>query len=219
MNPGVVAQLRDLMPDRPLTRIEALSIAERQAQRFLELTGIADGPVDDSLICDLPRIEVRRTSPWPSSGATQWIRGRWVIMLNASEPFVRQRFSLAHEFKHIIDHQHIALIYRDLPAHQRHDFAEAVCNYFAGCLLMPRPWVKRAYAKTQRLDRLARHFHVSQAAMATRLSQIGLTDPAPRCTSLYSGDWLDAGADLAGSITRYQRSTDHGPLIPELLTA
>lgn len=218
MNPGIVASLRDLMPNRPLTRVEALSIAERQAQRFLELSGVTDGPVDDRLISELPRIEVRRTSPWPSSGATQWIRGRWVIVLNASEPFVRQRFSLAHEFKHIVDHQHIDLIYRDLRPHQRQEFAEAVCNYFAGCLLMPRPWVKRAYAKTQRLDRLARHFHVSQAAMATRLNQIGLTEPQPRCTPLYSGDWLDAG-DLARRITRYQRSADHGPAVPELLTA
>ena len=98
MNPGVVASLRDLMPNRPLTRVEALSIAERQALRFLELSGVTDGPVDDRLISELPRIEVRRTSPWPSSGATQWIRGRWVIVLNASEPFVRQRFSLAHEW-------------------------------------------------------------------------------------------------------------------------
>lgn len=143
-----------------------------------------------------------------------------MIVLNASEPFVRQRFSLAHELKHIIDHQHIDIVYRGLPAHQQHDFAEAVCNYFAGCLLMPRPWVKRAYTgRTQRLDRLARHFHVSQAAMATRLSQIGLTEPTPRCTPLYSGDWLEAGSDLAGNITRYQRATDHGPFVPELLTA
>jgi hypothetical protein len=54
--------------------------------------------------------------------------------------------------------------------------------------------------------------------MATRLSQIGLTEPQPRCTPLYSGDWLDP-SDLSRRITRYQRSTDHGPLIPELLTA
>ena len=161
-----------------------------------------------------------RHATWSSLSDATYIRGasRAGVDLNSSEPFVRQRFSLAHELKHIIDHLHVDLIYQNLPAHQRHTFAEAVCNYFAGCLLMPRPWVKRAYAKTQRLDRLARHFHVSQAAMATRLNQIGLTEPQPRCTPLYSGDWLDP-SDLARRITRYERSTDHGPLIPELLTA
>ncbi len=206
MNRGVVAQLRDIVPIRPLTRIEAMAIAERQAQMFLKLMGIEDGPVDERVIADLPRVEVRRTSPWPSSGATQWINGRWVVILNSSEPAVRQRFSLAHELKHIIDHRFIDIIYDGIPAEARHAFTESVSDYFAGCLLMPRPWVKRAYSNgIQRLDLLAHQFHVSQAAMATRLSQIGLSEPTPRCARPPKS-WARDAIERSGGELLYQRS-------------
>lgn len=217
MRPGVITVLRDMVPIRPLTRIEANSIAERQAQKFRDLLGITDGPLDDQVILDLPRIEVRRLSPWPSSGATQWINGRWVVVLNASEPAVRQRFSLAHELKHIIDHRFIDIIYDHIPAHERHTFVEATCDYFAGCLLMPRPLVKRAYTTgTQRLDLLARQFHVSQPAMATRLRQIGLTEPTPRCARPPK-DWATRAIERSGGDLLYQRPAD--PAFAPMLSA
>ena len=59
---------------------------------------------------------------------------------------------------------------------------ERICDYFAGCLLMPRPWVKRLYCSgVQHLPDLAQAFGVSQAAMSVRLNQIGLVEPTPRC--------------------------------------
>jgi len=42
-------------------------------------------------------------------------------------------------------------------------------------------WAFETYATTQRIDRLARYFEVSEPAMATRLRQNGLLDPTPRC--------------------------------------
>jgi Zn-dependent peptidase ImmA (M78 family) len=72
--------------------------------------------------------------------------------------------------------------FRSFPATERETMVERICDYFAGCLLMPRPWVKRLYGDgLQQLDQLAASFGVSQAAMAVRLSQIGLTEPTPRC--------------------------------------
>ena len=219
MSRGVIAQLRDIVPIRPLTRTEAHYIAERQAMLLLKLLGITDGPVDERAIIELPRMEVVRRSPWPSSGATQWINGRWVVILNGSEPAVRQRFSLSHELKHIIDHRFVTIIYDRIPADQRHAFIESTCDYFAGCLLMPRPWVKRAWTtQTQRLDLLARRFHVSQAAMATRLSQIGLTEPTPRCARP-SRDLAVRAITKSAPWTSYQRTAS--PLLklhPELVT-
>src|SRR5205823_3788110 len=106
---SIITQLRDLVPIRPLTREDALRVAE---------------------------------------------------------PQVRQRFSLAHELKHVLDHRFVDVIYQDVPGRDRAHWIEQVCDYFAACLLMPRPWVKRAFASgTQRLPRLADHFGVSQAAM------------------------------------------------------
>ncbi len=207
MRPGVLAQLREMVPIRPLTRAEAMSIAERQAQRFRVLVRATDDYVlDDQLIVDLPRMEVRRLSPWPSSGATQWINGRWVVVLNASEPTLRQRFSLAHELKHIIDHRFIDIIHDHVPAHERHEFTERVCDYFAGCVLMPRPLVKRAFTTgTQDIAAMARKFNVSQPAMATRLRQIGLTEPTPRCARPPK-DWATRAIEQSGGNVLYQRT-------------
>ena len=69
---------------------------------------------------------------------------------------------------------------------------ERICDYFAGCLLMPRPWVKRIYC-SGRWAAPARpcpsRIRVSQAAISVRLSQIGLVDPTPRCAACIR--WLD----------------------------
>lgn len=189
MNRGVVTRLRDMMALRPLLYSEALRLSELQAQRFLEFVGVTEAPVPDRVIAELPRIKVNHMSPFPTSGATQWAQGQWLVVLNGSEPATRQRFSLAHELKHIIDHRFVRLIYRAFPEGESYAMIEHICDYFAGCLLMPRPWVKRVYCGgLQTLPALAQAFGVSQAAMKVRLSQIGLTPPGPRC--LPSGsDW------------------------------
>ena len=88
----------------------------------------------------------------------------------------RQRFSLAHEFKHILDDPLIDRLSTHLPAGQRHERAERLCNYFAACLLMPRAWVKRDWCEgRQSTHDLARRYYVSYEAMTTRLSELGLT--------------------------------------------
>lgn len=127
-------------------------------------------------------------SPLPVSGATHWASQRWLIVLNGAEPATRQRFSLAHEFKHILDHRFADVLYRNVPEAARHDAIEQVCDYFAGCLLIPRPWLKKAWGqRIQSVDALAAHFETSQAAMLVRLSQVGLASPARRCDNNLSG--------------------------------
>ena len=69
----------------------------------------------ERIITDLPYVQVTRMSPFPSSGASHWSSGRWLVVINGSEPATRQRFSLAHEAKHIIDHRFVNLIYSALP--------------------------------------------------------------------------------------------------------
>jgi Zn-dependent peptidase ImmA (M78 family) len=173
--------------------------------------------VPEDLIANLPRIEVMRTSPFPASGATQWTRGRWLIVLNSSEAYVRQRFSLAHELKHIIDHPFVGQLYGGVDAGERAAWAEQVCDYFAGCLLMPRPWLKRAWTtETQDIAVLARRFHVSQAAMSTRLHQTGIMPPKPRCTP--GDDWLRRAVAEVARTARYQRQAPSPILIGGLVT-
>ena len=182
MNPGVIRQLRDFVPIRPLSRQEALRIAELQAIRFLALSEITEPAVPERAISDLPRMHVQRFSPLPVSGAAEWSHGRWLVLLNGAEPQTRQRFSLAHEFKHVLDHRFAGILYQDVPTNERDEFVEQVCDYFAGSLLVPRTWLKNAWAGgAQRLPQLADHFGVSQAAMQVRLNQVGLGEPPARC--------------------------------------
>src|SRR5262249_42879813 len=151
-------------------------------------------PLSEEAIAQLPKLQVERMSPLPVSGASHWAQGRWLIVLNGSEPLARQRFSLAHEFKHILDHRFIGVLYTSVPAVDRAQWVEQVCDYFAGCLLMPRPWVKRLYGQgIQRLPDLAVRFGVSQQAMQVRLNQIGLTPPTERCS--YRRDWALLSTD------------------------
>jgi len=185
------------MPDRPLTMIEAFSVAGRQAAKFLARSGIDQPPVPEAIICQLPRIKVERISPLPSSGLSQWSAGRWRILVNGSEPPVRQRFTLAHEFKHVLDHPFIDRCYPDVVGQRGHERAEQICDYFAGCLLMPKAWVTRAYCDDgiQEIRLLARRFAVSQMAMRVRLLQLGLIEPEPRCAPYRreSADLLQIG--------------------------
>jgi Zn-dependent peptidase ImmA (M78 family) len=211
MNPPVITKLRDMVPLRPLRRYEALRLAEMQAQRFLALAGITEPSVPERIIAELPRVQVNRLSPFPTSGASHWSQGQWLVVLNGSEPITRQRFSLAHEAKHIIDHRFIDLMYSAFPSQERHAMVEQICDYFAGCLLMPRPWLKRFYGSgVQHLPDLAHTFGVSQATMPVRLSQVGLTPPTPRCLPA-SRDWtLNDIEDMTkGKI--YERAGSYAP--------
>lgn len=210
MKRSVLSQIRDIVPIRPLTRHESMVLAEQQAQRLHELLGITEPPVIEEAIAQLARIEVVHKSPWPVSGATQWVKGRWLVVLNGSEPTTRQRFSLAHELKHIIDHPFIDTLYHGIDFTDRAEWTEQVCDYFAGCLLMPRPWLNRAWANSRHDQRaMADLFHVSAAAMTTRLRQTGLLQTVTRPSR---HRYALVPRDSHGYGSRYQRAAS--PPIP-----
>ncbi|WP_369044674.1 ImmA/IrrE family metallo-endopeptidase [Sinomonas sp. P10A9] len=180
---SVLASLRALIPHRTVTsQSEALRVAEHQATRLLELHRIDDGPIPTELIPGLPKIEIELVDA-PISGASFWNGNAWIIELNKHENYRRQRFTLAHEYKHIVDHNRADTLYlgtRDATPQQQ---AEQAADYFAGCLLVPKKLLKRAYySGIQRTRDLADLFQVSEAAMAVRLRQTGIIEPASRCT-------------------------------------
>jgi Zn-dependent peptidase ImmA (M78 family) len=107
-----------------------------------------------------------------------------VLTVNASEYELRQRFSVLHEFKHVIDHTVRHLILGDKKLGLTAEaMAEKVADYFAACVLMPKTWVKRAFFNEgiHSTEALAELFHVSPKAMSVRLSQLGLARQADRC--------------------------------------
>ena len=182
-SPSVLALLRGLVPHRQLTSNEALRIAELQANRLLRHFAIEGPAVPDEIVTELPRIRVEREHGLPVSGAAHWNGRYWVITLNADDHPARQRFSLMHEFKHILDHTTKDFLYNDRPTSTAHEQAERVADYFAACLLMPKRVVKQVWCQKghQDLRRLAATLRVSPAALRYRLDQIGLTDRPERC--------------------------------------
>jgi hypothetical protein len=172
--------LRSFVPRRTLSSSEAVALAELQAAKLLQVADVTGPPVPvEEVATELLGIQVVRRADWPGSGLAVSVGTGWVVALKAEEAGVRQRFSLAHECKHILDDSHIDRLY--LGASE--EWVEALCNLFAANLLMPRAWIKADWASRgiQDVGRLARRYEVSWSAMNYRLDQLGLQAPRRRC--------------------------------------
>ncbi|MGN6588653.1 MAG: ImmA/IrrE family metallo-endopeptidase [Solirubrobacterales bacterium] len=168
-----------MCPDRALAPWEARSIAERQAHRLHALLRITEPPFPTEAIASLPRVAIHYLPARHLSGAISWRRGMWRILINSRDGRGRQRFSLGHELKHLIDHPQRKAIYRDSRFGTADAAAERAADYFAACLLMPRAWIKRCFYDEGFRDPavLARRFGVSAPAMRYRFDQLGLLEP------------------------------------------
>ncbi|ORT47644.1 hypothetical protein KBI5_18620 [Frankia sp. KB5] len=180
------------MPVRPLTYGEAYSVAELQATTLLHLLEIDKAPADVGRIATLPELEVRVEPRWrmpTMAGFSEWRDERWLVVVNKSNNSGRRRFTLAHEFKHVLDHTVAKVIYARLGTGdegRRNKQVERICDHFAACFLMPRPWVKRAWAGgMQDIEALAEMFKVSVSAMRTRLCYLGFLDDEERPVASY----------------------------------
>jgi hypothetical protein len=199
---SVLGTLRALVPNRRLTYFESLRIAELQANRLLELFQIEGPLVPSELISELPRFAVRIEGDLPVSGSTHWENGLWIITLNGSEPVVRQRYSLMHEFKHAVDHTTKQYLYGDtegdVRAQQR---AERAADHFAACVLMPKRWIKSQWVASQNLVTLSRRLGVSSRALSIRLYHLGMAVERPRfARTSVPNSWT-------GDVGRYPRYT------------
>jgi hypothetical protein len=187
---GVVllTQLRRAMPIRALAYYEHLLIAERQATQLLGLLNQREPGVSLDWLTDgsLGNIDVVLTARWRMeslSGMSSWQDGRWVIGINKGQPHARRRFTLAHEFKHVLDAHRDKITYSKLTPDQR----ERVADYFAACYLMPKAMLRRAWTGgLQDVDALAGLFKVSIPAMQKRLRYLQYIDDEPeRPTASY----------------------------------
>jgi Zn-dependent peptidase ImmA (M78 family) len=119
------------------------------------------------------------------SGMSQWLKkeSRWLIAVNRDDSQTRRRFTLGHEFKHILDNPYINVLYpkSEYSKDSAEDRAERMCDYFSACVLMPRAWVKRVWARgNQNTEALAAIFNVSPAAMDRRLQDLDLIESRQR---------------------------------------
>jgi Zn-dependent peptidase ImmA (M78 family) len=185
----IVKQLRAMMPRRPLSLSESLILAERQANRALALVGVKRPGTSLGWITELPRTEVKlvpryrledlaeRLNVNALAGATAFAKGRYLILVNKGDAQPRRRFTLAHEWKHLLDYTLAGLVHSGLSrgdAQREARQIEEIANYFAACLLMPKSLVRRAWAGgLQSTQVLAHTFDVSYEAMEIRLKHLG----------------------------------------------
>lgn len=189
---SIMQTLRDLpRPDKEHDFQDALRLAERQATEFLRISGHANhtAAVPSTIVTGLPRVRVVYETI-TESGMSQYVGGVWLIVINSADHLTRQRFTLMHEFKHILDHHDGKSLYTGRPwltgtertadaAKQR----ERAADYFAGCVLMPKTAMLRLWANgVRKPEDFAAHFDVSPAAARVRLEQVGLTRPSWMCT-------------------------------------
>jgi predicted transcriptional regulator len=177
---NVIRELRSMLPQRALNIIEARVVAEAQATTLLELLRIDQAPVDVGQIALLPRVRVDLLSDLPetsSSGISRWHGGWWVIQISRKIPLQRRRFSLAHEFKHVVDAGSAERVYETLGGGNpdEHEIrVEEIADYFAACLLMPRQFIVQAIKQgAGDVYSLALLFTVSPIAMKRRLHDLG----------------------------------------------
>lgn len=104
------------------------------------------------------------------------VTGTWGVLLKRSGTLQRRRFSIAHEVGHLV----LGIVgterfYRSrIAARAEQNAEERACDYFAACLLMPRPWVLERAAGDITAAQLARRFGVSVPSMRIRLRELGL---------------------------------------------
>jgi hypothetical protein len=186
----LVAELRALAPKRPLTYGESLQLARLQAARVRHWAEANEPEINLIGLVKQRLVPVNFVPSYRLNGesglTTNAVGGKVQIFINESEPSVRQRFSILHELKHVIDFENADTLHRKLGRDNKKlqaDMIEWIANEFAGYVLMPTALVKRVWFSTQDLSLAANLFNVSTEAMATRLEKLGLIGepkPAPR---------------------------------------
>ena len=180
----VLHTLRALVPDRHVSHLETLHIAEQQADLLRGILHITTDTFPVELIEQVPFISIKRINGLPVSGIAFWGDHTWKIHIRAEEPLSRRRFNTLHEFKHVIDHPNLSRLYDERP-HVAAGERELVADHFAACALMPANLLRRASRETSDRCSLAGRFHVDHAQLGHRLDDLDLTPMAAEQLSIY----------------------------------
>jgi len=172
---NIIVRLRELALTTPTSIDEELEVAERQASLLLAMSGVTEPPVHEQIIERLPRLVVHEVPFLPHSAEIRFVNGVWLMVLNGSEPLVWRRWTLMHEFKHILDAPEAEAGTHRSAISSTTRGAERAAETFAACVLMPRVWVQRIWDEGVReIAVLARIFGVSFDAMRQRLERLDL---------------------------------------------
>jgi Zn-dependent peptidase ImmA (M78 family) len=175
---SILTRLRALIPDHDLALNDLLQLIDLQAATLLMLSNVSHAPTPSEVVVAIPSIRVEDTR-LPLSGFSYWNGRQWILSLHADEPHPRRRFTLLHEFAHIVWHGYERGLFPNLSATAASHLAELAANYFAGAVLLPRHLLLHAWHRGDRnVDQLAAMFHVSRQTVAIGLAQLGLSRSA-----------------------------------------
>ncbi len=153
------------------------------AAKFLEIAEIGGPPVILSQVAARIGVPVFHWDlPDEVSGIFVPYNGAACVGVNQNHPYVRQRFSIAHELGHLAYHEgkqlHVDFVEAEvgmqLDADQRD--AEKIANQFAADLLMPAKWIRDDFTKygVENLTLMAQKYQVSEQALWFRLINLKL---------------------------------------------
>jgi hypothetical protein len=178
---NLIAELRAIAPKRSLTYGESLQVARVQAVKLRQWAHVATPDIRLTWLVRQRAVPVNLVASHKlkeeSGLTTNAVNGKVQMFINQNEPPVRQRFSLLHEFKHVLDFDDADTLHSRLGSGDRRRQAqqiELICNDFSAHVLMPTAHVKRAWFQLQDVPTLASLFDVSAEAMFTRLDILGL---------------------------------------------
>jgi len=165
---------------------------EERAESLLSKFNLLSTPIDVLKCADLLGINVQAAELEPEiSGVFIKKENVPYIRYNSIEIPARQRFTIAHEIGHFLLHAKSnslfiekteKIMYRNTQSSTGELLKEREANAFAAAFLMPRKLVKEAIAALPDYEHenivhfLSLKFKVSEAAMAIRLSNMGMLE-------------------------------------------
>lgn len=167
--------------------------AERAAQELLARNSVTEPPIPVFDLAGAEGVVVVR-EPFDNDGMSGVLLrepNRKIIIVNAANAPVRQRFTVAHEIGHLLLHRgsmyldgRVRVNFRQGSSSMATDQEEIDANAFAAALLMPDAWTRSAFeaaVRDSKIDSedelaeiLAARFNVSAKAMHFRLIDLGL---------------------------------------------
>lgn len=158
---------------------------ERVVSKLLESFRVTEPPVPIDRIVRGSGVVVQSGDLGEVSGLLARSADKTTIGVNSKHPRTRQRFTVAHEFGHLILHDGMVshfdkeyrVNFRSAESSQGTNVEEMEANYFAATILMPKEFLdrdeaSRALDSDELVQELAARYKVSGHAMSLRLAKL-----------------------------------------------
>lgn len=152
-----------------------VAYARQMARKVLDRYDLTGPPVDIEAILKAEGYVIERRL-WPNSVSGVSLKEQRLIGVNGNHSRVRQRFTLGHEYGHLIlRHQtddipvSLSSIDQEPQEIRYSNVEEREADIFSGELLVPLNFIKRSWAKCKDIEALAREYEVSRDVMVIQL--------------------------------------------------